>query len=93
MSREDFSAQRKYAAASSADRGGPGAGMIDFTMPEQGAATQVWASVSPDLAGLGSLYLEDCAVSTNVAPYARDEERAARLWELSESLVSEGSRR
>jgi NAD(P)-dependent dehydrogenase (short-subunit alcohol dehydrogenase family) len=82
MSREDFSALRSYAANSRS-----GDGFIDFTMPEQGAATQVWAAVSEQLDGLGSVYLEDCSVSNDVAPYAIDEERAARLWTLSESLV------
>ena len=32
----------------------------DFLMPEHGAATQVWAAVSKELADVGSLYLADC---------------------------------
>ena len=87
MSSEDFSALRKYAAASSTESGSRRDGFIDFTMPEQGAATQVWAAVSPELDGLGSVYLEECAVSTQVKPYAIDVARAERLWSLSESLV------
>jgi NAD(P)-dependent dehydrogenase (short-subunit alcohol dehydrogenase family) len=53
---------------------------------EQGAATSVWAAVSDELAGLGGCYLADCAISTNVAPYAVDPQRAERLWTLSERL-------
>jgi NAD(P)-dependent dehydrogenase (short-subunit alcohol dehydrogenase family) len=66
--------------------------------PEQGAATQTWAAVSPQLDGLGGVYLEDCDVASvvegertglgaGVMPYAIDPEQAARLWELSASLT------
>jgi NAD(P)-dependent dehydrogenase (short-subunit alcohol dehydrogenase family) len=88
MSRSDFSQLRKYAAASSAARGEPTDGYLDFTTPEHGAATQVWAAVSPELADQGGLYLEDCGISETVAPYARDTERAAQLWTLSEKLCA-----
>src|SRR5882672_2451290 len=53
---------------------------------EQGAATSVWAAVSDELAGLGGLYLADCAISANVAPYAVDPQRAEQLWTISERL-------
>ena len=86
MSRTDFSQLRKMAAASAAARGEPTGGFLDFTTPEHGAATQVWAAVSPELADKGGLYLEDCGVSEAVAPYARDEWRAADWWDLSEKL-------
>jgi NAD(P)-dependent dehydrogenase (short-subunit alcohol dehydrogenase family) len=64
------------------------------TVP-QGAATSVWAAASPDLDGLGGVYLEDCAIaeveaapaSRGVASFAADPDRAAALWELSEQLV------
>ena len=88
MSRSDFSQLRKYAAASGAARGEPTDGYLDFTTPDRGAATQVWAAVSPELAGRGALYLEDCGVSDNIAPYARDEQRAADWWTLSEKLCA-----
>lgn len=61
----------------------------EFVMPEEGAATQVWAAVSPDLADVGGVYLADCRVRDDVAPYAVDEQRAARMWTLSESLCTE----
>ena len=86
MSRSDFSQLRKYAVASTAARGEPTDGYLDFTTPEHGAATQVWAAVSPELADRGGLYLEDCRISETAAPYARDEQRAADFWTLSEKL-------
>lgn len=66
-----------------------------FKTPEQGAATQVWAATSPRLAGMGGLYLEDCAVAEAVAEpgsrgvlaWAVDPEQAARLWTLSAELT------
>lgn len=82
MSREDFSNLRKLIAAN----GGPGASRLDFLTPDQGAATQVWAAVSPELDGRGGLYLEDCRISDAVAPYACDEQRAVDFWALSEKL-------
>ncbi|HEX6356592.1 SDR family NAD(P)-dependent oxidoreductase [Actinophytocola sp.] len=67
-----------------------------FKSPEQGAATQVWAATSPQLADLGGLYLEDCDVAeltdsdtmeAGVRDYAVDPAAAARLWALSEELT------
>lgn len=84
MSRSDFSQLRKHAAVNSPE---PSDGFLDFTTPEFGAATQVWAAVSPQLAGRGGLYLEDCAVS-EAAPHARHPQRAAELWDLSEKLCA-----
>jgi hypothetical protein len=60
---------------------------IAVLTPAQGAATQVWAAVSPELDGIGAAYLADCGICTTVSPYAIDETRARKLWELSESLV------
>ncbi|MFI6041733.1 hypothetical protein ACIA8C_08865 [Nocardia sp. NPDC051321] len=54
--------------------------------PDQGAATQVWAAVSPELADVGSVYLANCGIRSDTAPYAVDEEHAAALWEVSEKL-------
>lgn len=75
MSRADFSRLRDMTG-----------GSLDLATAEQGAATQVWAAVSPELADQGALYLEDCGVSEAVAPYARDPQRAADWWSLSETL-------
>ncbi|KLO42721.1 short-chain dehydrogenase [Mycobacterium nebraskense] len=77
MSRADFSRLRESAG-----------GLLDVITPDRGAATQVWAAVSPELTFRGGLYLEDCGVSERVAPYARDEQRAAEWWKLSEKLCA-----
>jgi NAD(P)-dependent dehydrogenase (short-subunit alcohol dehydrogenase family) len=88
MSRTDFSQLRKRAAAGTAARSEPTDGYLDFTTPEYGAATQVWAAVSAELAGRGALYLEDCRVSETTAPYAQDSGHAEALWALSEKLCA-----
>jgi NAD(P)-dependent dehydrogenase (short-subunit alcohol dehydrogenase family) len=88
MSREDFAALSHLTPAE------PSAAKVDvrrdFTMPEHGAATQVWAAVSPELVDVGSVYLADCTIRDDVAPYAVDEASALRLWELSERLCDSG---
>ena len=71
---------------------------VRYKTAEQGAATSVWAATSPDLSGVGGLYLEDCAVAlpaspelprgAGVHPHARDPEAARRLWNLSNELLS-----
>lgn len=50
-----------------------------FKTMTQGAATGLWAATSPQLSGLGGLYLEDCAVAgpatadgTGIKDYAVD---------------------
>ncbi|WP_330324077.1 SDR family NAD(P)-dependent oxidoreductase [Streptomyces pseudovenezuelae] len=67
-----------------------------FKSPEQGAATQVWAATSPQLAEMGGVYLEDCdiaepAVDGNqtggVKAWATDPDQAERLWTLSAELT------
>ncbi|MFE5023282.1 SDR family NAD(P)-dependent oxidoreductase [Streptomyces sp. NPDC056656] len=67
-----------------------------FKTPQQGAATQVWAATSPQLDGMGGVYLEDCDIAepapadgsrVGVKEWATDPERAARLWALSAELT------
>lgn len=66
-----------------------------FKTPGQGAATQVWAATSPQLAGMGGVYCEDCDIAEpavdgtegGVHAHATDPEQAARLWELSAGLT------
>ncbi|MGW0581297.1 oxidoreductase, partial [Streptomyces sp. NPDC002920] len=64
--------------------------------PEQGAATQLWAATSPQLDGMGGVYLEDCDIAepapengdrTGVKPWATDRDQASRLWDLSAELT------
>lgn len=65
---------------------------------ETGAATTVWAAVSPQLEGQGGLYLEDCHVSVQLGPdhrlvgycgYLADLANASRCWAATESLLSD----
>ena len=57
----------------------------------QGAATSVLLAASPLVEGVTGLYFEDCqqavpfeqGVRRGVAEYARDPEKAVRLWEVS----------
>ena len=67
-----------------------------FKTPEQGAATTVWAATSPQLAGIGGVYCEDCDVAEptddpnilrGVRSWAIDSDEAARLWALSSTLT------
>lgn len=67
-----------------------------FKTPEQGAATATWAATSPQLAGLGGLYLDDCDVAPlapedgeriGVKAYAIDAGNAERLWAWSAQLT------
>lgn len=90
MSREDFT---NLSQVGEAERD-PEARRVDvrkdFTTPELGAATQVWAAVSDELADTGGLYLSACAVRT-AASYAVDPSRALALWDLSEQLCTPGA--
>jgi NAD(P)-dependent dehydrogenase (short-subunit alcohol dehydrogenase family) len=61
---------------------------------EQGAATSLWCGTSPQLAGRGGVYCENCDIAVPVAaddpeprgvrPWAMDPGFAERLWRLSE---------
>jgi NAD(P)-dependent dehydrogenase (short-subunit alcohol dehydrogenase family) len=62
---------------------------LEVLTPEQGAATQLWAAVSREIDGTGGVYLADCTIRSDVAPYAIDAERARRLWQLSERLCDQ----
>ncbi len=74
----------------------PGEEMV-LKSVQQGAATSVWGATSPQLRGLGGLYLEDCHIagpstagkSGGVAAYAIDPALADQLWTLSGTLVGE----
>ena len=67
-----------------------------FKTPEQGASTTVWAATSPQLAGMGGVYCEDCDIAEpsddpnllrGVRSWAIDTDEAARLWTLSSTLT------
>jgi NAD(P)-dependent dehydrogenase (short-subunit alcohol dehydrogenase family) len=76
---------RRAAQRKSEGRGGA---LPEFKTVEQGAATSVFAAVSPELEGVGGCYLDNADIGTP-AGYAVDPDAAARLWALSEELVGE----
>ena len=74
------------------------AGPMKWKPVSHGAATQVWAAVSPELDGVGGRYLEDVQIAepmraatdaSGVAAHAVDPKIAAQLWSLSEKLVGQ----
>jgi NAD(P)-dependent dehydrogenase (short-subunit alcohol dehydrogenase family) len=73
-------------------RGRVPGGRLDASPVEEGAATIVWAAASPELDGLGGVYLENCHVASEATdagapegymPHAMDPLAAARLWQWS----------
>ncbi|WP_309619657.1 SDR family NAD(P)-dependent oxidoreductase [Salinibacterium sp.] len=70
-----------------------------FKTPEQGAATSVWAATSPQLAGVGGVYCEDCDIAEPTVPgapnarvagvneHAIDPDAASWLWNYSAQLT------
>jgi len=73
-------------ATEKSENSGKSGAQMSWVMPDQGAATQVWAAVSDELSGLGGVYVSNCRVRDDVEPYAVDPDRARVLWELSEKL-------
>jgi NAD(P)-dependent dehydrogenase (short-subunit alcohol dehydrogenase family) len=66
--------------------------------PQQGAATSIWTATSPQLAGSGGVYCEDCEIAPpkppeqqnareGVSEWAIDPDAAARLWKVSAELT------
>ncbi len=53
----------------------------------EGAATQVWAAVHPDMARVSGEYLADCNIRTSSA-HGQDKALAAGLWEATEKIVA-----
>jgi NAD(P)-dependent dehydrogenase (short-subunit alcohol dehydrogenase family) len=94
---EKAKAAAEAAGRSGGETGGGGGGM-SVKPVEAGAATTVWAATAPELVDHGGAYLLDCHVAEPgdsevmsaalVAPWACDPEQAARLWELSVTLVA-----
>jgi len=69
----------------------------DLKNPQQGAATAVWCATSPDLAGIGGVYCEDCDIASveadgplggaGVRPFAINPDMAEALWTKSVGLT------
>jgi NAD(P)-dependent dehydrogenase (short-subunit alcohol dehydrogenase family) len=54
--------------------------------PEKGARTAIWLAASPDVADVTGTYFVDCR-RKEPAKAALDDQAAARLWEVSETLA------
>ncbi|RLB46533.1 MAG: hypothetical protein DRH23_12405, partial [Deltaproteobacteria bacterium] len=54
----------------------------------EGAATQVYLAVHPNVGGVAGKYFSDCNVGKS-SSRGRDEEMAAKLWEVSEKIAAE----
>jgi len=69
-----------------------------FKTPEQGASTSVWAATAPALKDKGGVYCEDCDIAKlateesqrweHARPWICDDEKAERLWDISETMLS-----
>lgn len=69
-----------------------------FKTPEQGASTATWAATSPMLNGHGGEYCEDCDIAQlatedsqrwqHARAWICDEDKADRLWEMSEAMLA-----
>ena len=60
-----------------------------FKTPEQGAATQVYVGIHPNLDGVSGYYFEDCNPVEPEGPHMGDEALAAKLWDVSEELTKD----
>ena len=88
---------RRRAEAAAETEGRAEVDELQFKSVKAGAATQVWAATAPEIIDHNGAYLADCGLgvlganpSTNgFRPYLLDDQRAAALWELSETLVGE----
>jgi NAD(P)-dependent dehydrogenase (short-subunit alcohol dehydrogenase family) len=73
---------------------------LGFKTPEAGASGAVWAATSPQLDGMGGVYIEDTDIAPRtedlpedqrrvrgVDPHAIDRQDAAQLWAVSAGLT------
>lgn len=60
-----------------------------FKRPDQGAATQVYVAIHPNLDGVSGYYFEDCNPVEPDGPHMHDFELSAKLWEVSEELTKD----
>jgi WW domain-containing oxidoreductase len=64
------------------------AGPLVLKSIAEGAATQCYLAVHPDVEGVAGKYFSDCNVGKS-SSRGRDAELAAKLWEVSENIVEE----
>ncbi|KJE96197.1 short-chain dehydrogenase/reductase SDR [Capsaspora owczarzaki ATCC 30864] len=63
-----------------------------FKTVEQCSSTTVYCAIAPEVLEHGGAYFEDCNLGVPV-PHASDPEAAAKLWEVSEKLISNALKR
>ncbi|KAF7298599.1 Short-chain dehydrogenase/reductase family protein [Mycena indigotica] len=70
--------------------GNPLASQYTWKTLGQGAATTVVAAFDPRINDYSGSYLADCVVADQlVAPHSADDERAAKLWNMTEGIIGE----
>lgn len=88
---------KKRAAGEEQARRAEEAGAFRMKSVEQGAATSVFLATSPQVAGIGGRYFEDCGEAEvveqvtavhGVLAHALDPEAARRLWDVSLELLA-----
>ncbi len=62
---------------------------LTMLTPEQGARGSVWLSAAPELAGVTGAYFDDVQRQVALTGIAADLDEAARLWRVSEGLLTE----
>jgi len=91
-----WSAEKRAAGEEQARRAEE-AGAFRMKSVEQGAATSVFLATSPQVAGIGGRYFEDCGEAEvveqvtavhGVLAHALDPEAARRLWDVSLELLA-----
>ncbi len=91
-----WSEEKRKAGEEQAQQG-EAAGVFRMKSVEQGAATSVFLAASPQVAGIGGRYFEDCGEAEvveqvqgirGVMPHALDPDDAGRLWDVSEELLA-----
>jgi len=60
--------------------------LIFFKNVHQGAQTNIYCAVSPELENVSGDYFADCK-KEELLPHALNEEDAKKLWDISEKLV------
>ncbi len=59
-----------------------------FKTADQGASTQVYVAIYPDLKGVSGYYFEDCNPVLPTGTHMSDETLAAQLWAVSQALTA-----
>ena len=60
-----------------------------FKTSDQGASTQVYVAIHPNLDGVSGYYFEDCNPVEPDGPHMHDYELSAKLWAVSEDLTKD----